>query len=147
MQYVVKLVIGIELIEPPSSTLCDIDGELIRHVEDSIEALEHRWTNECGFELDLGRSEATYFVSVGTGDETRAISQARGLLSIAVHAAGGATPHRPFPRDADWSVRLVAAWAVPVPRPERPDSPGLQMAADLHRQCEPHVLGVRQEQP
>ena len=97
MQYVVKLVIGIELIEPPSSTLCDIDGELIRHVEDSIEALEHRWTNECGFELDLGRSEATYFVSVGTGDETRAISQARGLLSIAVHAAGGATPHRPFP--------------------------------------------------
>ena len=99
MQYVVKLVIGIELIELPESTLCDIDGELIRHVEESIEALEHRWTNECGFELDLGRSEATYFVSVDTGDETRAISQARGLLSIAVHAAGGATPHRPFPRE------------------------------------------------
>jgi len=119
VEYVVTLVIGIDLIQAPGSTLLDPDGELMRHVDDSIVALEHRWPHDCGVELDVTRSEATYFVAVDTGDETRAISQARGLLSIAIHAAGGATPHRPFPRDADWSVRLLAARAAPTTNRER----------------------------
>ena len=81
---------------------------------------------------------------VDTGDETRAISQARGLLSIAVHAAGGATPHRPFPRNADWSVRLVGAWAMPAPTGEA-GLTGVAAGSTCIRQCEPHVLGVRQD--
>ena len=144
MEYVVSLVIGIELIQEPESRLRDPDGELMRHVDDSIEALEHRWTNDCGVELDVTRSEATYFVVVDTGDETRAISQAKGLLSIAIHAAAGATPHRPFPRNADWSVRLVGARATPAANRERPASPGVRFLDSQH-QCEPHVLSLDHE--
>lgn len=145
MEYLVKLVVGIELIEAPGSMPRDADGDLMRHVDDSIVALEHRWTNGCGVEVDLKRAEATYSVVVDTGDETRAISQARGLLSIAIHAAGGATPHRPFPRDANWSVRLVAAWADPAAKGERYDPRGPRIL-DLQRQCEPHVLGLSEEE-
>jgi hypothetical protein len=145
VEYVVKLVIGIKLIEASGGTPRDADGDLVRHVEDSIAALEHRWNNDCAVEMDLKRAEATYTVVVDTGDETRAISQARGLLSIAIHAAGGATPHRPFPRDASWSVRLVAAWADPAPAGERSDSRGPHRL-DSERQCEPHVLGLSEEQ-
>jgi len=113
VEYIVTLVISIALIEALESTRPDADGELMRHVEDVMCELEHRWIDESGVDLDLSKSEGTFFVVVDAEDEKRAISQARGVLSIAIHAAGGATPHRPFPRDSDWSVRLLAAWASP----------------------------------
>ena len=59
--------------------------------------------------LDEARSEATFVVVVEAGDQKRAVSKAWGVLSMAVHAAGGASSHRPFPMDADWSVRLLVS--------------------------------------
>jgi len=83
------------------------------HVDDTMMELERRWVQDAQVDLDLTRSEATFLITVSSEDETRAISQARGVLSMAIHSAGGATPHRPFPQDAEWSVRLLATWAAP----------------------------------
>jgi hypothetical protein len=47
------------------------------------------------------------------------MSKAWGVLSMAVHAAGGATSHRPFPPDAEWSVRLLTAKALPREKEDR----------------------------
>ncbi len=88
-------------------------ARLEHHVGDAMRELEHRWIAESLVDLDPDRSEATFAVIVDAGDQQRAMSKAWGVLSMAVHAAGGATSHRPFPRDADWSVRLLSASASP----------------------------------
>ena len=98
VEYVVTLVVGIELIEVPGRTERDVDGALMRHVDDTMHELERRWIDDSSVDLDLGRKEATFRVLVDSGDEARAVDRARSLLSMAVHAAGGATPTRPFPR-------------------------------------------------
>ena len=132
MKYVVTLVLGIELIQDPNRAAGDVEGEILAHVDDAMRELERRWIDESGVELDLARSEALFSVVVNAGDETRAISQARGALSIAVHAARGATPHRPFPPDAEWSVKLLAAWATPQGKDGQATAPGAQ-GADRRR--------------
>lgn len=118
MEYVVSLVVGIDLIDVPEGVPSDADGDLMRHLDDTMTALGQRWIENCAVDLDLRRSEASFFVVVDTEDESRAISQARGLLSIAIHSAGGATPHRPFPRNAEWSVRLLSVAAAAAPKRE-----------------------------
>jgi hypothetical protein len=116
VEYVVSLVIGIDLIEVTESAASDADGELMRHLDDTMTSLGQRWIDNCSVDLDLVRSEVTFFIVVDTDDESRAVTQARGLLSIAIHSAGGATPHRPFPRNAAWSVRLLSVEAAAAPK-------------------------------
>jgi hypothetical protein len=113
MQYTVRCVVRIELKDERRATTTDAAGDLKRHVGDAMRELEHRWISESLVELDPIRSEATFAVIVDAGDQQRAMSKAWGVLSMAVHAAGGATSHRPFPRDADWSVRLLSTSASP----------------------------------
>lgn len=111
VEYVVTLVVSIELIQAPWSMTADPDGELMRHIDDVVNELEHRWIEEPRYELDLTSSEATFWVVVSTADQPRAIGQAKGIFSMAVHAAGGAEPHRPFPKDATWSLQMLTASA------------------------------------
>jgi hypothetical protein len=113
MQYTVRCVVEIEVKDERRTKTTDAAGDLEAHVGDAMRELEHRWIAESTVELDLARSEATFAVIVDAGDQQRAMSKAWGVLSMAVHAAGGATSHRPFPRDADWSVRLLSANASP----------------------------------
>lgn len=127
MEYVVTAVIGIDLKGPSDETLSDPDGELMRHIDDVMTELAHRWVADSSVELDLSRCEATFSLLVEAGDETRAISQGRGVLSMAIHSAQGSTPHRPFPRDATWSVRLLGASACPAHHDKRLKAPGLHL--------------------
>ena len=113
MEYAVRCVLGIELKRARPVVGGDGDSEVKAHVDETMNELRHRWISESKVELDLEHSEATFTVIVGAGDHDRAMSKAWGVLSMAVHAAGGATSHRPFPRDADWSVRLVRTKASP----------------------------------
>lgn len=111
MQYAVRCVVGIELRRPFDAKSADARGDLRRHVEDTMNELGHRWISGSEVHLDEARSEATFVVVVEAGDQKRAVSKAWGVVSMAVHAAGGASSHRPFPIDADWSVRLLVAKA------------------------------------
>jgi hypothetical protein len=111
MEYAVKCVLAIELKTARPAAPAPDTGALRGHVDEAMRELEHRWVAESHVELDLARSEASFTVIVDAGDQERAMSKAWGVLSMAVHAAGGATSHRPFPADADWSVRLVRAKA------------------------------------
>jgi hypothetical protein len=113
MQYKVRCVVAIELKGERPTAATNAAGGLEHHVGDAMRELEHRWIAESSVDLDPDRSEATFAVIVDAGDQQRAMSKAWGVLSMAVHAAGGATSHRPFPRDADWSVRLLSASASP----------------------------------
>ncbi|MGA2528807.1 MAG: hypothetical protein ABSG36_06550 [Acidimicrobiales bacterium] len=113
MEYAVRCVLDIELKTTSQATAGARAIDLRRHVEETLVELEHRWIAETEVELDLVRSEASFLVAVEAGDEERATSKAWGVLSMAVHAAGGATSHRPFPRDAEWSVRLIRTKASP----------------------------------
>src|ERR1022692_3490001 len=113
----------------------------MRHVDDTMMELEHRWIEKSGVDLDLNQSEATFLLVVDAGDESRAISQARGVVSMAIHAAGGPPPPRPFPRDADWSVRLLATWATP--RAEEGGAAASRLhEGDLHGSSAVRYLGV-----
>lgn len=122
VDYIVTLVVGIDLEDGPDQAVRDVEGELMRHVDDTMRELANGWIDRSGVELDLSRAEACFAVVVKTGDHTRAASQARGALSIAVHAAGGATPHRPFPPDAEWSVRLLETSVVEGGNDELPSA-------------------------
>jgi len=111
MQYAVRCVVGIELRGAVGAPAADARDDLRRHVDDVMRELGHRWISESEVQLDEVRPEANFVVVVDAGDRQRAVSKAWGVLSMAVHAAGGASSHRPFPMDADWSVRLLAAKA------------------------------------
>jgi hypothetical protein len=113
MQYAVRCVVGIELKGEPQTAPAGASANLRRHVDDTMRELEHRWPWGLQVEVDPARSEAAFAVVVDAGDPQRAMSKAWGVLSMALHAAGGATSHRPFPRDAAWSVRLVSTKASP----------------------------------
>jgi hypothetical protein len=113
MEYAVKCVLGIELKTAPDPSDSAADDGLKGHVEETMGELAHRWISASTVVVDTSRSEATFTVVVDAGDQDRAMSKAWGVLSMAVHAAGGATSHRPFPRDATWSVRLLRAKASP----------------------------------
>ena len=113
MEYAVRCVLDIELKTTRQTTPGAGSAELRRHIEETLVELEHRWIAKSEVELDLIRSEASFLVVVDAGDEERATSKAWGVLSMAVHAAGGATSHRPFPRDAEWSVSLIRTKASP----------------------------------
>ena len=125
MEYVVTAVIGIDLKEPSDETTSDPDGELMRHIDDVMNELAHRWVANSAVELDLARCQATFSLLVEAGDEARAISQGRGVLSMAIHSACGSTPHRPFPPDAAWSVRVLGTRACPAHHQEHLGAPGL----------------------
>jgi hypothetical protein len=118
MEYAVRCVLAIELKAARPALPADVGFALRSHVDDTMRELEHRWIAGSNVELDLASSEASFTVAVEAGDPQRAMSKAWGVLSMAVHAAGGATSHRPFPQDAHWSVRLVRAKAG---SPERQD--------------------------
>ncbi|MGA3353097.1 MAG: hypothetical protein ABSD85_07910 [Acidimicrobiales bacterium] len=113
MEYAVRCVLGIELKSTDQVTAANAAGNLRAHVEETLRELEHRWVSKTAVELDPVSAEASFVVVVEAGDQDRATSKAWGVLSMAVHAAGGATSHRPFPRDAGWSVRLIRADARP----------------------------------
>jgi len=113
MEYAVRCVLGIELKTTRQGTDDGGGIGLQIHVDETMSELAHRWISESEVGLDEARSEATFTIVVDAGDQDRALSKAWGVLSMAVHAAGGATSHRPFPRDAAWSVRLLRAKASP----------------------------------
>ncbi|MGO9581742.1 MAG: hypothetical protein ACLP36_02945 [Acidimicrobiales bacterium] len=119
MEYAVTCVVGIELKQPRQAKAADGRHGIEPHVEDAMRELEHRWISESKVDVDLARSEASFLVVVEAGDRQRAMSKAWGVLSMAVHAAGGATSHRPFPWDAAWSVRLLSAKASPRAKEDR----------------------------
>ncbi len=127
MEYVVTALIGIDLKGTADEQMGDPDGELMRHIDDVMKELAHRWVADSSVELDLGRCEATFSLLVEAGDQERAISQGRGVLSMAIHSARGSTPHRPFPRDATWSVRVLGTRARPAHHDKRLQSPGLHL--------------------
>lgn len=111
VEYAVRCVLAIEIKLAHPVSPGDIGIALHRHVDETMRELEHRFIAGSDVELDLVSSEATFTLAVAAGDPQRAMSKSWGALSMAVHAAGGATSHRPFPEDADWSVRLVRAKA------------------------------------
>ncbi len=113
MEYAVSCVLGIELRSTRPVTAATMDDDLRRHVDETMRELGHRWITGSEVGLDIASSEATFIIVVDAGDQDRALSKAWGVLSMAVHAAWGATSHRPFPRDAEWSVRLLRAKANP----------------------------------
>jgi len=127
MEYVVTAVIGIDLKGPSDDTMSDTDGDLMRHIDDVMMELAHRWIEDSSVELDLARREATFSLLVEAGNEARAMSQGRGVLSMAIHSARGSTPHRPFPRDATWSVRVLETRASPTRDHKRLQAPGLHL--------------------
>lgn len=115
MQFSVKCVVGVELREVAGNPAASGPDALRGHVEDALGELGHRWIRQSRAELDTRRSQATFFLTVDAGDRRRALSKAWGVLSMAIHAAGGASSHRPFPSDAQWSVRLLDAQTISTP--------------------------------
>ena len=119
MEYAVSCVVEIELRDPLAPSPGDAHRHIERHVSETVQELSHRWISGCEVDLDRSSSQATFLVVVDAGEQQRAVSKAWGVLSMAVHAAGGATSHRPFPRDAEWSVRLLNAYASRRARDDR----------------------------
>ena len=113
MEYAVRCVVGIELKARGLPKVAMPARDLERHVHDPWESSStagspgprSKWTSRS--------CEATFSSSSRPATSQRAMSKAWGVLSMAVHAAGGATSHRPFPLDAEWSVRLLKAEALP----------------------------------
>lgn len=115
MQFSVKCVVGVELRRGADDATAAGPEALRGHVDDTLVELEHRWISLSRAEVDAPRSIATFFLLVEAGDDRRALSKAWGVLSMAIHAAGGASSHRPFPTDASWCVRLLDAETVSAP--------------------------------
>lgn len=98
MEYAVSCVVEIELRDPLAPSPGDAHRHIERHVSETVQELSHRWISGCEVDLDRSSSQATFLVVVDAGEQQRAVSKAWGVLSIAVHAAGGATSPTLSPR-------------------------------------------------